>query len=183
MNGQISIFEIADKPLKFHEAEWLRGHGFKNIHDEQPEPGLYEWADIECPTKTRQLEYTGDGCIKLGSLAMGTFRAKWWRPIQRKECSYSGHTCNKAELWKIADSLDDLICPHVCCRKCNTRLCGARCNGSEEKVPVNIVGLCDDAQCPKCGRFFMDPMEIDLEYCPNCKCRVDWEPWHRANDE
>ena len=24
------------------------------------------------------------------------------------------------------------MCPHVCCRKCNTRLCGARCNGSEE---------------------------------------------------
>ena len=53
-------------------------------------------------------------------------------------CSFSGHTCNKKKLWEVADTLDDLQCPHVCCRKCNTRLCGARCNGSEEpKEPVD----------------------------------------------
>ena len=50
-------------------------------------------------------------------------------------CNYSGHTCNKAELWKVADTLDDLMCPHVCCRKCNTKMCGARCNGSQEPEP------------------------------------------------
>lgn len=47
-------------------------------------------------------------------------------------CEHSKHTCNKKELWKVADTLDDLQCPHVCCRMCNTRNCGARCNGSEE---------------------------------------------------
>lgn len=49
-----------------------------------------------------------------------------------KECKFSGHTCNKEELWKVAESLDDPFCPHVCCRKCATKQCGARCNGSEE---------------------------------------------------
>lgn len=68
-----------------------------------------------------------------------------------KDCSHSDHKCNKEELFKIADTLDDLMCPHVCCRMCSTKLCGARGNGSEEpKQPVNIKGICDDAYCPEC---------------------------------
>lgn len=58
-----------------------------------------------------------------------------------KVCTFSGHTCNKSELWKVADTLDELQCPHVCCRKCNTKACGARCNGSEEpKDTVTMFG-------------------------------------------
>lgn len=59
-------------------------------------------------------------------------------PLPRSEqpaatiCQYSGHTCNKIELWKVADALDDAECPHVCCRMCPARMCGARCNGSTE---------------------------------------------------
>lgn len=63
---------------------------------------------------------------------------QWWKnkgPV----CSFSGHTCNKQNLWEVADTLDDLMCPHVCCRKCNTRLCGARCNGSEEPKHIPPV--------------------------------------------
>ena len=51
-------------------------------------------------------------------------------------CKFSNHTCNKENLWEVADSLDELQCPHVCCRKCNTRNCGARCNGSEEPKAI-----------------------------------------------
>ena len=51
------------------------------------------------------------------------------------ECNFSKHTCNKEELWRIADTLDMVACPQVCCRSCNVRLCGARCNGSEEPRP------------------------------------------------
>ena len=43
-------------------------------------------------------------------------------------CQHSGHTCNKKELWRVADTLDELMCPHVCCRNCATKMCGARCN-------------------------------------------------------
>ena len=50
-------------------------------------------------------------------------------------CEFSGHTCNKSELWRVADTLDDIECPHTCCRQCKVTLCGARCNGSEEPKP------------------------------------------------
>lgn len=54
-----------------------------------------------------------------------------YRPNEEKICKLSNHTCNKNELWKIADTFDDVICPHVCCNKCSEKLCGARCNGAE----------------------------------------------------
>lgn len=54
--------------------------------------------------------------------------------LEAAVCNYSGHTCNKSELWRVADTLDMGACPHVCCRSCNVRLCGARCNGSEEPI-------------------------------------------------
>lgn len=53
-------------------------------------------------------------------------------PYGIKTCQYSKHSCNKEELWKVAETLDDINCPHTCCRMCKTRSCGARCNGSEE---------------------------------------------------
>lgn len=54
---------------------------------------------------------------------------------KNRVCKFSEHTCNKTELWKIAHSFDDIECPEVCCRNCDVRLCGARCNGSEEPKP------------------------------------------------
>lgn len=51
---------------------------------------------------------------------------------QSAECSFSGHNCNKTELHRIADEFDDITCPKTCCRLCDVRLCGVRCNGSEE---------------------------------------------------
>lgn len=84
--GQMSIFEISEKPQKFHEAEWLKGHGFRNIYDEKPNAGLYEWADIECPEKTKKLEINENGNIVIGKLAMGSFRPTWWRPVKSGYC-------------------------------------------------------------------------------------------------
>lgn len=47
-------------------------------------------------------------------------------------CKFSGHHCNKQNIWDVADGLSDQEpCPHVCCRKCSIKnFCGARCNGS-----------------------------------------------------
>ena len=64
-----------------------------------------------------------------------------------KECSFSGHTCNKKNLWEVADTLDELQCPHVCCRQCNTRNCGARCNGSEEPKPSEDDYIRENPTC------------------------------------
>lgn len=51
-------------------------------------------------------------------------------------CNFSGHHCNKHNIWAVADTLDDIgVCPHVCCRKCWIKnACGARCNGSYEQI-------------------------------------------------
>lgn len=49
-------------------------------------------------------------------------------------CKFSGHSCNKKELWNVAQSLDNVFCPHVCCRKCSDRQCGARCNGADVQI-------------------------------------------------
>ncbi|MCQ2087941.1 MAG: hypothetical protein MJZ37_07795 [Bacilli bacterium] len=46
-------------------------------------------------------------------------------------CKYSNHTCNKEVLHALAKESDP-FCPSVCCRFCNTKYCGVRCNGSEE---------------------------------------------------
>ncbi len=104
-------------------------------------------------------------------------------------CQYSRHTCNKQSLWEVAHSLDNIICPELCCRYCSVTNCGARCNGSsepkKEKVyDVDIRGLLDDAFCPKCGYPFDEfKGQVDCERCPECGIRVDWTHWHRMNDD
>ena len=62
--------------------------------------------------------------------------------VTKHTCKHSEHECNKEELWKVADSLDETQCPHVCCRQCNTRGCGARCNGSKEPEQPNLCQDC-----------------------------------------
>lgn len=56
----------------------------------------------------------------------------------RPVCKHSKHSCNRLELFKVADSLDDINCKKVCCRKCDITGCGARCNGSEEPKVEDI---------------------------------------------
>ncbi len=56
----------------------------------------------------------------------------------------------------------------------------------DDKVyPVIIKGFCDDAYCPKCESYLPEWKHevMDCERCPNCGVRLDWTPWHRANDE
>ena len=48
--------------------------------------------------------------------------------------------------------------------------------------PVLLYGLMDDAYCPKC-RYGFPWWDTDQEECPMCYTRLDWTPWHRANDE
>lgn len=44
-------------------------------------------------------------------------------------CKHSEHTCNKEELWKVAEDIGE-NCPKSCCRACENENCGARCNGA-----------------------------------------------------
>lgn len=90
------------------------------------------------------------------------------------QCSFSGHECNKEELWKVADTLDEIMCPHVCCRNCEQRLCGARCNGSEEPQEPNhdcqgdpdYHGAMDEITRYSIENDF--ELSIKLTKCPEC---------------
>lgn len=98
-----------------------------------------------------------------------------------RECKHSGHTCNREELWKIAESLE-VDCIQQCCRNCKVRLCGARCNGSEEPeakiYPVDIRGYMDDGYCPVCN-LNLDDL---IERCPSCGNIMDWSRWRKINE-
>ena len=48
--------------------------------------------------------------------------------------------------------------------------------------PVDVMGICDDAYCPECHYCIDELKHLDCEYCPWCGVRIDWTPWHRAND-
>ena len=137
--------------------------------------------------------YTCDGQMSIFDLMPKQTEQEAPEPkAQENICQYSQHGCNKAELWKIADSLDELQCPHVCCRQCNTKLCGVRCNGSEEPTekiyPVGFIGICDDPICSNCDYEFgifdskWSKNEIDIDRCPKCKVRLNWDRWHKMND-
>lgn len=47
-------------------------------------------------------------------------------------CKHSEHTCNKEELWKVAEDIGE-DCPKSCCRSCSNKNCGARCNGAPKE--------------------------------------------------
>ena len=49
-------------------------------------------------------------------------------------------------------------------------------------LSVDIMGLCDDAYCPKCGSCLDEYQSCDKE-CPVCHTQLDWKPWHVLNDE
>jgi len=95
----------------------------------------------------------------------------------KPECSFSGHTCNKQELWKIAHTFDDIKCPEMCCRQCDVRSCGARCNGSEEpkafmNEPKDPDAMSDDyiREHPTC--FYVFGHYLDRE-----------QGWHKVPEE
>lgn len=114
-----------------------------------------------------------------------------WKP-KENICKYSKHSCNKEELWKIAATFDELQCPQVCCRACNIRLCGARCNGSEEpKVQQAECTKANECEaygfgcggtvepCRFGGPYKWSAVEVDIRgicddgYCPKCGISLD----------
>lgn len=70
---------------------------------------------------------------------------------EEKICKLSNHTCNKKELWKVADTFDDIICPHVCCNMCSEKLCGARCNGSQTPKEKPLCSKAEECEAYPLG--------------------------------
>lgn len=109
--------------------------GVDNVPTFHPYDFSKAWDGLPC----LNCEYLVDGLCRYGAHTVhyeydkflvcdafkGTIDAK-------PKCQHSNHVCNKQNLWEVADTLDDIECPRVCCRQCEVPLCGARCNGSEE---------------------------------------------------
>ena len=114
----------------------------------------------------------------------------WNAMFEKKYCVASQHNCNKEELWKVADSLDETQCPHTCCRKCSNNDCGARCNGApvvkkprfdftEEELHKIFCQSCD-SQCSEMGGC------LKYENFGGTHCsRIEnkYSPWHELEPE
>ena len=77
--------------------------------------------------------------------------------LEKPICQYSNHSCNKENLWEVAE-MDGGQCNRVCCRQCDFVGCGARCNGSEEpkrEEPQQSTEVTKKT-CSNCLRFNMD---------------------------
>lgn len=100
-------------------------------------------------------------------------KSKFFEEKPRKEsnsekpiCKYSNHTCTKEVLHALAKESDP-FCPSVCCRFCNTRYCGVRCNGSEDpdknkkRIPEECIN------CEYIGKTYDEDgsEETDLYHC------------------
>lgn len=129
MQGQLSIFDFL-KPQEVH-AKLLRKSEYECTHCtncgfEEPYMRLVgDWPEQEevltkkCPNCKAIIDIPEE------------VQQEAEKFNSRHKCKHSGHKCNKEELWKIAAE-EDPFCPKVCCRFCNTKMCGARCNGSQE---------------------------------------------------
>ena len=147
LEGQMSIFDFVDDPAHMPMMEYLTKKGYKNEYSEKPDHEcIVEVVDTHEYPKLHF--YEAEYVFSFGQIVQKYpqkcgYECHWWKEIRPKAaavvCKYSQHTCNKTELWKVADTLDELQCPHVCCRKCNTRNCGARCNGSEEPRANKVI--------------------------------------------
>ena len=151
MNGQISIFDFPEYlpeekiPNKVVPEECKQCVDIGKIYDSN---GKYEIDIYHCgidghPTKSESGR-PGTKCIK------------------NHICKHSGHTCNKEELWKVANTLDGITCNRVCCRNCDVRLCGARCNGSKEPLqPLLNRTECDHDHRTLCNRYGPNNVQLN----------------------
>lgn len=103
-------------------------------------------------------------------------------------CQYSKHTCNKEVLHALA-SEENPFCPKVCCRFCNTSLCGVRCNGSSEPKKKSKA-LTFSEYKEHCrhngwtkGATETEPATVMCSYNnrENAKCWDDWIPCNESN--
>ena len=128
---------------------------YRTTHGGEQERKTFTWAEVE-----KRLHRLVD-------------QGKYYIPIDNRPiCESSKHVCNKEQIWEVADSLDDKEkCPHVCCRLCEVKNCGARCNGSCE--PEEDFYYCApegnwDKTCATCGNWKFHRKGARCQYgkCP-----------------
>lgn len=168
MDGQISIFDFPDfseeKHTRFIRKNEYESYHCENCGFEHPLMRLVgDWPfqkqilTEKCPNCNAIVDIPED--IRKEYDLYNSYLEK---TINRCTCKYSGHICNKEELWKVADSLDGIICNKVCCRNCDVRLCGARCNGSEEPLePLFEKTVCEHDHKALCNRWAPNNVQLN----------------------
>lgn len=86
--------------------------------------------------------------------------------VDKPICKHSEHTCNKEELWKVAEDIGE-DCPKSCCRACSREDCGARCNGAPKlsRIEKMVQAQADNSKnCENCINWIEDSCLINSEY-------------------
>ena len=183
-DGQMSIFDLAEseQPLRTLNDYWhaealgkpirLTSKELKAEQDRLGENvGWYFAADVpKCCDCFPMLKHTGGidekdylECIVCGRRTEPVHDYSWresrrlWTEMFKPICKHSNHSCNKENLWEVAE-MDGGTCQRVCCRQCDITGCGARCNGSEEPKKVEQEKSTDVTKksCGNCLRFNTD---------------------------
>ncbi len=81
-------------------------------------------------------------------------------------CRFSEHTCNKEELWRVAEEIGE-DCSRTCCRSCDNYNCGARCNGAPKtsRIEKMIEAQSEDSKsCWDCINWIDNTCLINSNY-------------------
>lgn len=117
--GQLSIFDFIDNTENQSVAE--SSQEYLRVTEDVSDIKSSEETEVKTPAEV-WAEETG-------------YSDYWQHDIEfiddKPVCTYSKHSCNRKELFKVAEMDNTIACPHVCCRKCDEVMCGARCNGAE----------------------------------------------------
>lgn len=170
MDGQISIFDFPEYLPEEKHTRFVRKSEYESYHCElcgynHPLVRLVgDW-----PYQEKILTEECPNCKAIVDVPDDIRKEVEWynRHIDESKnrtniCKHSNHTCNKEELWKVANSLDGITCNRVCCRNCDVRLCGARCNGSKEPLqPLLNRTECDHAHKAMCNRWAPNNVQLN----------------------
>lgn len=171
LEGQLSIFDFISppkpKPIPIGTGAVHRFLRY-GPHTLIPE--------VEDDTRRYLEQYGVPDWVKWDKNSLPCVNCTWY---DGRVCRIDGHTCHYEFGYLICDGFAQSITE----RKPSTV---GDIYPSKPKIkiyPVDIRGLCDDAYCPQCNTELDDLRFKDCPKCPWCGTRIDWTPWHRANDE
>lgn len=140
-------------PMVAKEIEYLIQRGIYTADVEPVTKHTCMMVGVECKAHTNKGCSMPDKCGLLKEVVK-----------ENNICKHSGHTCNKEELWKVAEDIGE-DCPKSCCRTCSNKDCGARCNGA----PKEQTKACTD-----CINWFEEGCIINNNFSKYHKYDADW---------
>ncbi len=116
-------------PMVAKDIEYLIQRGIYTADVEPVTKHTCMMVGVECKAHTNKGCRMPDKCGLLKEVVK-----------ENNICKYSEHTCNKEELWRVAEEIGE-DCSRTCCRSCDNYNCGARCNGAPKDKPIEKYGV------------------------------------------